>query len=109
MHGFDYSIPHFITRVQGSIVVTPNLILEVLHIPSVEFAYYPGCDHLRKDELKSLFYETPSSWVDHQNTPCLGFTKGPSFLNMVMTFVLHPLFHYNSIPKPCARFLLSPL
>ena len=26
---------------------------------------------------------------------------------MVMTFVLHPLFHYNSITEPCARFLLS--
>ena len=24
-----------------------------------------------------------------------------------MTFVLHPLFHYNSITEPCARFLLS--
>ena len=26
---------------------------------------------------------------------------------MSMTFVLHPLSHYNSITKPCARFLLS--
>ena len=25
---------------------------------------------------------------------------------MVMTFVLHPLSHYNSIIEPCARFLL---
>ena len=24
-----------------------------------------------------------------------------------MTFVLHPLFHYNCIIEPCARFLLS--
>ena len=28
-------------------------------------------------------------------------------MNMVMTFVLHPLFHYNSILEPRARFLLS--
>ena len=28
-------------------------------------------------------------------------------MNMVMTFVLHPLFHYNSITEPRARFLLS--
>ena len=28
-------------------------------------------------------------------------------MNMVMTFVLHPLSHYNSIIEPCARFLLS--
>ena len=27
-------------------------------------------------------------------------------MNMVMTFVLHPLFHYNSITEPCAQFLL---
>ena len=26
---------------------------------------------------------------------------------MVMTFVLHPLSHYNSLTKPCAQFLLS--
>ena len=24
-----------------------------------------------------------------------------------MTFILHPLSHYNTITKPCARFLLS--
>ena len=35
------------------------------------------------------------------------FAKGPKFMNMVMTFVLHPLSHYNSITEPCARFLLS--
>ena len=28
-------------------------------------------------------------------------------MNMVMTFVLHPLSHYNSITDPRARFLLS--
>ena len=28
-------------------------------------------------------------------------------MNTVMTFVLHPLSHYNSITEPCARFLLS--
>ena len=27
-------------------------------------------------------------------------------MNMVMTFVLHPLSHYNSITEPCAWFLL---
>ena len=26
---------------------------------------------------------------------------------MVMTFVFHPLSHYNSIIEPCAQFLLS--
>ena len=28
-------------------------------------------------------------------------------MNMVMTFVLHPLSHYNSITEPRTRFLLS--
>ena len=28
-------------------------------------------------------------------------------MNMVMTFVLHPLSHYNFITKPHAQFLLS--
>ena len=28
-------------------------------------------------------------------------------MNMVMTFILHPLSHYNSITKPRAQFLLS--
>ena len=111
MHGFNYSVPYFVTRVWDThIVVTPDLISEMLHIPRVEFANYPGCEHLRtvfKGELSSRFCETPSSWGDRQNTPYSSFAKGPRFLNMVMTFVLHPLSHYNSITEPRARFLLS--
>ena len=111
MHGFDYAVPHFITYVWGTrIVVTPNLISEVLHVSRVEFADYPSCDCLRtvsKDELLSLFCETPSSWGDRQNTLCLGFVKGLRFFNMVMTFILFPLSHYNSITESRARFLLS--
>ena len=42
-----------------------------------------------------------------QKTLCSGFAKGSRFLNIVMTFVLLPLSHYNSITKPRARFLLS--
>ena len=37
----------------------------------------------------------------------MAFAKGPRFLNMVMTFFLHPLSHYNTITKPCVRFSLS--
>ena len=87
------------------IIVTPDLIFEVLQVPRVEFAYYPGCPRLRivsKDELMSLFYETPLSWGECQNTPCSSIAKGPRFLNMVMIFVLHPLSHYNSIIEPHA-------
>ena len=111
MHGFDYSIPHFITHIQGTrIVVTPDLISEVLHVSRVAHPDYLGCDRLRtvsKDELSSHFYETHLPWSNYQNTPCLGFAKGPRFLNMVKTFVLHPLSYYNSITESHARFLLS--
>ena len=37
----------------------------------------------------------------------MSFAKGLRFLNMVMTFILHHLSHYNIITKPHARFLLS--
>ena len=111
MHGFDYSIPHFFTHVRGTrIAVTPDLISKVLHVPRVARLDYPGSDQLRnmsKDKLSSLFYETPSSWGDRQNTPCTSFAKGLRFLKMVMTFVLYPLSHDNSITKPRARILLS--
>ena len=111
MHEFDYSIPHFVIHVQGTcIVVTPDIVSEVLHVPRVAHPNYPGCDRLRtvsKDELSSLFCETPSSWGNCQNSPYLDLAKCLRFLNMVMTFVLDPLSHYNSIIEPCAQFLLS--
>ena len=82
----------------------------MLHVPRIEFPNYPSCEHLRivsRDELMSAFCEGPSVWGERQFTPCRPFAKGPRFMNMVMTFVLHPLFHYNSITESCVRFLLS--
>ena len=111
MHGFDFSVPFFSTRVRGTrIVVTPQLVADVLHVQRVEHFDYPGCERLRtvsKDEMISAFCERPTDWGDRQFTPCKAFAKGPRFINMVMTFVLHPLSHYNSITEPRARFLLS--
>ena len=111
MHKFDTSVPHFFSRVQGThIVVTSNIVSKVLHVLKVAHLDYLSCDCLRtvsKDELSSLFCETPSSWGDCQNTLCSGFAKGLRFLDMVMTFILHLFSHYNSITKPRARFLLS--
>ena len=111
MHDFDSSVPRFITHVRDTcIVFTLELIFEVLHVPRVSHPDYLECPFMRtvsKDELLSLFYETPSSWGDCQNTSCSGFAKGLKFLNMVMRFVLHPLFHYNSITEPRACLLLS--
>ena len=96
MHGIDTFVPHFFTRVWGTrIVVTLG---------------YPGCNRLwivSKDELSSLFYETPSSWGDCQNTTCSGFAKGSRFFNLVMTFIFHPLSHYNIITEPCLTITLS--
>ena len=113
MHGFDYSIPQFVTRVWGiRMVITLDIVSKVLHIPRVEHPNYPGCDHFKtvsKNEFVSLFCETPSFWGDRQNTPSSAFAKGPRFLNMVMTFILHPLSYYNTITDPFACFLLSPI
>ena len=65
LHGFNYSIPQFVTRVRGiHMVVTPDIVSKVLHIPKVAHLDYPGYKRLRtvsKDELASLFCETPSS------------------------------------------------
>ena len=45
-------------------MVTLDIVFEVLHVPRVAHPDYPGCDRLKtvsKDELISLFCETPSS------------------------------------------------
>ena len=59
MHGIDCSIPYFVTRVRGiSIPVTPQLVMNVLRVPRIEFPDYPSCERLRtvsKDELMSTF------------------------------------------------------
>ena len=111
MHGFDYSVPLFVTRIFGMrIVVTPDIVLEVLRVPRVKHPHHPDCDRLRtvsKDELISSFCERPFVCGDRQFISCMAFAKGPRFLNMVMTFVLFPLSHYNSINEHYAQFLLS--
>ena len=43
MHGFDFSIPHFITRVRDTrITITSQIVVDVLHNPRVKFLEYPG-------------------------------------------------------------------
>ena len=84
------------------IPVTPRLVADVLRVPRIEFPDYPSCESLRtvsRDELMSSFCECPSVWGEHQFTPCRPFAKGPRFMNMVMTFVLHPFslqLHYRA-------------
>ena len=82
----------------------------MLRVPRIEFPDYPSCERLRivsRDELMSSFCERPIAWGERLFTPCRPFAKGPRFMNMVMTFVLHPLSHHNSITEPHAQFLLS--
>ena len=59
MHGFDFSIPFFSTRIRDTrIEVTPQLVVDVLYVPRVEHPDYPGCECLRtvsKDEMISTF------------------------------------------------------
>ena len=111
IHGVDTTVPKFITTFKSThIVVTPDLISEVLHVPRIVHPDYPGCTRLQtvsKDKLLSHFYERPSIWGGKQNTSCTNFAKGSHFLNMVMTFTLTPLSHYNSVTESRARFLLS--
>ena len=72
MHGFDSSIPQFVTYVRGArIVVTLELISDVLHFPRESLLDYPRCPPLKtvsEDKSLSLFFETLSSWGDRQNT-----------------------------------------
>ena len=79
MHGFDTSIPQFAMQIRGTcIVVTPEIVSEIPHVPRVSHPDYPACPRLRtvsKDELLSLFCETPFSWGERQNTSCSGFAK----------------------------------
>ena len=68
MHGFDYSVPHFISCVRGMrIVFTLQMVADVLGVPRLEFPDYPSCDRLKtvsKDELISAFCERPYKWGD---------------------------------------------
>ena len=68
MHGLDSSVPLFITHVRGTrIVVTPNIVSKVLHVPRVKYPDYPDCEHLRtvsKDEMIFAFYKHPTNWGD---------------------------------------------
>ena len=67
MHGLDYSVPLFHTRARGThIVVTPDIVSEVLHVLRVEHPNYPSYKRLKtmsKDELIYAFCGRPSDWV----------------------------------------------
>ena len=64
MHGIDRLVPLFFTCVRGTrIPITPQLVVDVLRVPRIEFPDYSSCERLRtvsRDELMSAFYERPS-------------------------------------------------
>ena len=63
MHGLDFSVPLFVTCVQGMrIVVTPKIVSNVLRVLRVKHPDYPDYDLLKtmsKDKLISAFCEHP--------------------------------------------------
>ena len=63
MHGLNSSVPLFHTRIRGThIIVTPQLVVDVLHVPRVEYPDYPGCERLRtvsKEEIIFAFCKRP--------------------------------------------------
>ena len=73
IHGIDRLVPFFFTHVQGTrILVTSQLVADVLRVPRIEFPNYPGYEHLRtvsRDELMSAFCERLSTWGEHLFTP----------------------------------------
>ena len=45
MHGFDLSVPLFITRIRGTcIIVTQEIVSDVFRVPRVEHPNYLGYD-----------------------------------------------------------------
>ena len=111
MHAINTFVPRFTTVFRGThIVVTPKFISEVLHVLRVDHLDYPSHRHfssVSRDEMTLLFCEKAMVWGETLNFSTIGFAKGLRILNMVMTFVLTPRSHYNTITKPRARFLLS--
>ena len=65
MHGFDYLVPLFVTCIRGTrIVVTPDIVSDMLHVPRVAHLDYPCCDRLKtvsKDNLISSFCKRHSN------------------------------------------------
>ena len=111
MHAIDISVPQFTMVFKGTrIVVTSDFLSSILHVPMLDRPNYPNRPYLRntlRHKQALLFCEKAMVWGDTLNLSIIEFAKGPRILNIVMTFVLTPWSHYNSIIEPCACFLLS--
>ena len=84
IHDIDTSVPQFVSTFRGTrIVVTPDLIFEVLHVLRVAHPNYPSCKRLQtvsRDDLLSQFCGKPFFWGGALNTPCSDFAKALTFL-----------------------------
>ena len=111
IHPINTFVPQFTMIFWGThIVVTSELIFDVLYVPRVDRPNYPSHPCLRFiswDGLASRFYEKAMVWDDLLNFTTHDFAKGPRILKMVMTFVLIARSHYNTIIEPHAHFLFS--
>ena len=111
MHTINTFVPQITIIFCGTrIVVTSELISEVLCVLKVDHPDYTNHERLfsiSSDQLASLFCEKAMLWGGTLNFSTTEFAKGPRILNMVMTFVLTPWSHYNTITKPRAHFILS--
>jgi len=81
MHAIDTFVPWFTIVFHGTcIVITLNLIFEVLHVPKVDHPNYPSHPRLfsnSRDELALLFGEKTMLWGGTLNFSTTKFTKGP--------------------------------
>ena len=111
IHAINTYVPQFTTVFKGThIIVTSDLISEVLHVPRVvrpNYHSHPCLCSISQDELATRFCEMAIVWGGLQNFTTHDFAKGPRILNMVMTFFLTPRSHYNTITKPRAHFSFS--
>ena len=111
MHAINNPVPRFTMVFWGKrIVVTPELIFEVLCVPRVDCPDYPShhrFSSISRDEFALLICEEAMLWGGTLNFYTTKFAKGPRILNIVMTFVHTPQSHYSTITEPHARFLLS--
>ena len=111
MHAINNSVPRFTMVFWGKrIIVTPELIFEVLCVPRVDCPDYPShhrFSSISRDEFALLICEEAMLWGRTLNFSTTKFAKGPRILNIVMTFVLTSQAHYSTITEPHACFLLS--
>ena len=63
MYGFDFLVPLFSTRIRGThIIVTPQLVVDVLYVPRIKHPDYPDCERVRtvsKNEMISVSVSAP--------------------------------------------------